>query len=257
MASKAALKIKKKRWVPIFGPKMFGDQILGETYIGEMGEAQGRFVTVSMLQISHDPKKQNMSATFKINGQKEGGLAADFYGMKLAPSSLKRMVRRNKEKLDDSFHVVTNDGKLVQVKPLIVTRGHTTSAVLRDIRARMRNMIAYEASRSSYEKIAGDIVDHKLQRYVQEGCSALYPVGVSEIRQFLLIGDAKAKTGPGILPAPQNQPYVPKPKKKDEQKEEGESAEETPTPEAAPAEEKTEAPAEDKPKKKAKKKDEE
>ncbi len=256
MAPKGALKIKKKRWVPIFGPGIFGDQPLGETFIGENNEAQGRSITVSMLQLTHDPKKQAVSATFKINGQKEGGLAAEFTGMSIAPSAMKRMVRRNKEKIDDSFSVITSDGKQVQIKPLIVTRGHITRGTMKDIRMRMRNVIAWEVSKSTYEKLSGDVIDHKLQKQVYTAINAIYPIGVCEIRVFKLLGEAKSKTGPGILLVPVNPPFVPKQKKKEEQADE--KPEEAPEVQAdeKPAESKEETPAEEKPKKKAKKKEE-
>ncbi len=213
MTTKAALKIKKKRWVPIFGPKLFADTLLGETYISDISEAQGRHITVSMMQLTNDPKRQSINATFTINGQKEGGLAADFIGIQILPSALKRLVRRNKEKIDDSFSVTTKDKKLIRIKPIIITRGHITSATLRDIRLCMRNVIAWEASTSSYDKICGDLLDRNIQRAVYEACTPIYPLSACEIREFKYLGEATTPNKPGILIPPTQQPFIPKPKK--------------------------------------------
>jgi len=57
--AKGAVKtvIKKKKWVPIQAPKLFNEQIIGESLVGEAQELVGRRATVSLMTLTGDPQK--------------------------------------------------------------------------------------------------------------------------------------------------------------------------------------------------------
>jgi len=197
MAQTKTLKVKKKRWVGIAAPALFDNMFLGEVYLGEAEEAIGRVITVSLMAITGDPKRQATKISFKIDGVQEGVLTTSIKGMEVLPSSVKRLVRRNKERVDDSFNVVTQDGKKIRIKPMIVTRNSTSRAVCSKLKARGRDFIISTLTRTPPVKFVMDINMYKFQKEMSSVLSKIYPVSICEVRHFSVIG-----TGvPPVLPS--------------------------------------------------------
>src|SRR3990172_3274793 len=235
----AAVVIKKKRWVPIHASKFFNEQIIGESYVGEPQELVGRCVTVSLMTLTGDPQKQSVSVSFKITGIVENKVVSELIGYQIMPSAAKKMMRRQKSKIEDSFIVETSDKKLIRVKPIIVTRGRTTHNVLSTMRKLQRAYIAKMISKTDFENFVKDVVMKKLQHGLAQMMKRLYPVGACEIRQMEFIPTEKVKElGLKITLPPEKLPELPK----KEVKAEKESASET-TEQAAP-EQPAEEPAE-------------
>jgi ribosomal protein S3AE len=239
-AAKAVV-IKKKRWVPIHASKLFNEQVIGESFVGEPQELVGRAVTVSLMTLTGDPQKQSVNVSFNITGVHDGKVTTELVGYQVMPSAAKKMMRRSKSKIEDSFIVETADKKLIRVKPLIVTRGRTTHNVLTTMRKLQRAYIAKMISKTDFENFVKDVVMKKLQHGLAQMMKRLYPVGACEIRQMEFIPAEKVKElGLKITLPPENLPELPKKEvKKEEEKESAsESAEQAPA--EQPAEEQSE-----------------
>jgi ribosomal protein S3AE len=239
-AAKAVV-IKKKRWVPIHASKLFNEQVIGESFVGEPQELVGRAVTVSLMTLTGDPQKQSVNVSFNITGVHDGKVTTELVGYQVMPSAAKKMMRRSKSKIEDSFIVETADKKLIRVKPLIVTRGRTTHNVLTTMRKLQRAYIAKMISKTDFENFVKDVVMKKLQHGLAQMMKRLYPVGACEIRQMEFIPAEKVKElGLKITLPPENLPELPKREvKKEEEKESAsESAEQAPA--EQPAEEQSE-----------------
>jgi len=220
----AAVVIKKKKWVPIRAPKLFNEQIIGESFVGEVQELVGRHVTVSLMVLTGDPQKQTVNVSFKITGVVENAAVTELIGYQVLPSAAKKLMRRQRSKIDDSFIVETSDKKYIRVKPLIVTRGRTTRSVMASMRKLERAYIAKMISKMDFESFVRDVVQKKLQHGLNQLLRRLYPVGACEIRQLELIPSEKIKElGLKITLPPENLPELPK---KEEVKEVKESASE-------------------------------
>ncbi len=228
----AAVVIKKKRWVPIFASKLFNEQVIGESYVGEPQELVGRSVTVSLMTLTGDPQKQSVNVSFDITGIVDNKVSTELVGYQIVPSSAKKMMRRQKSKIEDSFIVETSDKKLIRVKPIIVTRGRTTHNLLSTMRKLQRAYLAKMISKMDFESFVKDVVLKKIQHGLAQLLKRLYPVGACEIRQIELIPAGKVKElGLKITLPPENLPEFPK----KEVKAEKESASES-TEQAAPVE---------------------
>jgi len=238
----AAVIVKKKKWVPIRAPKLFNEQVIGESFVGEAQELVGRHVTVSLMVLTGDPQKQTVNVSFKITGSKDNAVFCELIGYQVIPSAAKKLMRRHKSKIDDSFIVETSDKQYIRVKPLIVTKGRTTHSVMAAMRKLERAYIAKTISKMDFESFVKEVVQKKLQHGLNQLLRRLYPVGACEIRQLELIPTEKIKElGLKITLPPENMPELPKreaEKPKEEVKEpvsEKESASEEPAeqPEAA------------------------
>ena len=223
-----AVIVKKKKWVQIVAPKLFNEQMIGESFVGEVQELVGRNVTVSLMVLTGDPQKQTTSVSFKITGINKDAATTELVGYKMLPAAAKKLMRRKRNKIDDSFIVETQDKKIVRIKPLVVTRGHTTGAVMASMRKLARAYVAKMIATADFDNLIRDVVQKKLQHGLGQMLRRLYPIGACEIRQLELIPNEKVKElGLKITLPPDNLPeFKQKEVPKEEPKEQVESKEE-------------------------------
>ena len=115
------LKIKKKNWYKIIASKMFGNKELGETYLESPEQAMGRVLRINLKDLSGNVKDQNAYVVFKVKNINGIQLNASMIGYELTNSYVKRAVRKNANRLDDCFTIKARDGRVLIVKPLIIT----------------------------------------------------------------------------------------------------------------------------------------
>lgn len=219
-----AVVIKKKRWIPIVASKLFNEQVIGESFVEEPEQLIGRTVSVSLMVLTNDPQKQTTTVSFKITGVNKGMAVSELIGYRIIPSAAKKMMRRSRSKIEDSFIVESADKKIIRVKPLIVTRSRTTNSVLASMFKLERAYIAKMISKMDFESFVRDVVTKKIQHGLSQLLRRLHPVGACEIRQMEFIPTEKVKElGLKVMLPPEKLPELPK---KEEFKEEKESASE-------------------------------
>lgn len=194
-ASKSTVQAKKKRWVSIIAPKVFNEVELGHTYVNEPQEAIGRIVKVSVMQLTGEPQKQYVSLGFEIMGFMGERLTTSIRYYKILPNALRRLVRRRKEKFDESVIATTKDGKRVIIKPFVVTRYKCTGSILAALRNAVRKSAVDIAATYEHEQFFLDTITGKVQKGMYDGLSKIYPIGACEIRWAELIDGAVLKDG--------------------------------------------------------------
>jgi len=158
---KKKAKVIKKKWVKLYAPKLFNNQLLGKTHVADNKLALGKVVTTNLMNLTRDPKKQNVYVSFQVTGLKEEGAETFFFRYQLSKAVIKRYVRRNRTKVGDSIEVKTLDNKKLKVKPLIVTRFKISKPTQTDVRKKARNYLLYKFSKMSMEQVANDLVSKK------------------------------------------------------------------------------------------------
>ena len=141
----------KKQWIQIISPKIFSNYPIGESYILEPRSLLGRKISTNLSALTGDPKRQNINVFFTIKDLHEKKVSTELVGYRINPANLKRYARRNRGKIDDSFEAVTMDGKILRIKPLIVTRSKAANSVLTKIRMDARSQIAKALTRMKFE----------------------------------------------------------------------------------------------------------
>jgi len=177
-------KAKKTRWVQIVSNRMFGNAVLGETTISEKKSLINKPILVNLGDLSRDIKKQNVLIKFKITEVKEDKALAEALSYSIMPSSIKRQVRRGRDKLEDSFLCRTSDNVKVRVKPVIITSSNAKSSVQRKLHRTIRTLLTDGIAANSFETIIMDLVSTKLQRYVKESLNPIYPIRFCDIKFF-------------------------------------------------------------------------
>ena len=144
-------KWRKKKYFPILAPKVFQERELGQTMAYEPGALHGRCVTANLMMLLGNIKKQHINITFMVNKvQGDTGLTI-VQKYEIIPAAIKRKVRRQRDRIDESFRCVTKDGKVVQMKPLVITAVTTSNSVKSDLRKKLLGFITNTAKKLDYE----------------------------------------------------------------------------------------------------------
>ena len=181
---KEILKKKKKRWVSIISSSNFNNSEIGETITSEPSTLIGRNVAINLMNLTQDIKTQNTKIVFKIKEVKNDKLMTEIVKYELVPASLKRMIHKYKEKIDDSFKVATKDGVEVRIKPFIVTKSSTNRSVLTALRHKTRELLTEAIKKATYDDFMEEVIRFKLQNVVKRELSKIYPLTQFQIRKL-------------------------------------------------------------------------
>ncbi len=185
------LVLKKKKWVKIIAPGIFKESIIGETRVAEYEDAIGRIVTVSSMVLTGDPQRQNISLSFEIRKLDGDVLKAEIIGYKITPSALKKMVRRSKDKIEDSFEAKTLDGIKIRVKPILITRNKTKGSINKALRKNMKSLFLKKISKVNYETLIQEMITRRFQKFIIDTLRKISPVSFCEIKFISIIKEKK------------------------------------------------------------------
>ncbi|MFH0752928.1 MAG: hypothetical protein V1914_05045 [archaeon] len=183
---KKTLVKKKKKWYTILAPKEMNQVIIGETPASDISLLQGRVVKANLMNLTNDMKKQSMVASFKVKSVKESTAETEFTGYVIMPSHVKRLVKRSKDKVGDSFKCETKDGKKIVIKPLLLIKNKLQRNVLSSLRMTARDVLTKEAKNKTFSELASAIFNKDIQKTTKQALKKVYPVTMVEIRALEL-----------------------------------------------------------------------
>lgn len=179
--------VKKKRWYELIAPRLFNEQVLGETFGAEPQSIVGRNTTLNLMNLTRDIKKQNTNVTFRIREVQGQKAHTDLVALYIIPTTIKRLVRKGKEKIEDSFLATTKDKRIVRIKPLIICRSTTARSVSTDIREASQKMTHEILKQIDYYQFIKDIITQKFQRALRQQMNKIYPIKIVDIRMIRLV----------------------------------------------------------------------
>ncbi len=186
-----AAKIKKKKWIQILANKLLENKVIGEIYTTEPNLLLGRSITVNLMTLTGDMKKQNTDLRFVVSGIEEGKANTELHGYFLVPASVKRLVRRGKERIDMSFACQTADNKTVRIKPLMILNMKIKGSISADLKKAVFDCLTEHISKMSFENIVTELLDNNLQREVKDHIKKIYPIKMFSVCAFYI--DTKKK----------------------------------------------------------------
>jgi ribosomal protein S3AE len=179
--------VLKKHWVPVLAPTLFKNEQLGESYVLETDSLTGRGISVNLMNLTGDMKKQNLTVAFKIINVKEGKAHTRTIGIDMQQGSVKRLVRRGRNKIDDSFLITLKGGQIARIKPLVITKSLTNNSKATALRHATRETLKAVCAEINFETLVSDVVNNKLQRYMRSTLDHIYPVRSVDIRSCKLM----------------------------------------------------------------------
>jgi small subunit ribosomal protein S3Ae len=190
-ATKAVDVWRMKKWWQIIAPAALRGAFIGETPALTIDEAVNRTVNISLAAVIGDVKKQNVNVTFKIIGVQDNKLMTRLIKYEIVPSFIRRCVRKDRTRIDDSFICKTSDGISVKIKPFLMTahkvNGSRETLLGKLARATLRDAV----SKMTYDVLIEEIISNRLQKNIAATLRKVVPLRTSEIRVMEIIEDKK------------------------------------------------------------------
>ena len=199
-ARKQRDKWKMKRWYTIRAPRHPWNFLkIGET-LGESDEhIVGRVYEMTQQEFNGDFSKMHVILRFRVHECVGQDALTTFIGHHHQTDHTRRQIRRYRGKVDDVVDVVTTDGYLVRVKPLIITTQRVQTSVKQDMRTRCREIIIAFAAKSTYAQVQTAILDGTLEEDIRKGVKPIYPVRSVAIQKSQLLQEGVVvQSGPTL-----------------------------------------------------------
>ena len=177
-------KKKKMKWVQILAPKEFNNVEVGETYIEEPINSVGKTLTVNLMVLTRDPKKQSNNITFKVTEFKNNALQTEILNLNMQTAQLKRTTRKDKTKIEDSFVVVTKDNIKLKFKPILLTKAIAHKSILTALRKSTREVVSKVGKESTFSQFIKDIVSGQTQKIIKNENKKVYPLASCTIKRI-------------------------------------------------------------------------
>ena len=187
------IKTKKKTWFKLLAPKAFGQKEIGEMYLATVDSAIGRPFKVSLKEITGNMKDQNSSIGFTISKVNGTVLETTILSYELNPAFVKRIVRKNIDRLDNEFSFTTKDGQKLVLKTLVLTRHKTHRSTRAAIQHQLEENLRNEISKMDLGTLFTNVTSYKIQLPLKRKLTKIYPLKEVAIRYL------KVKMGKGPL----------------------------------------------------------
>jgi small subunit ribosomal protein S3Ae len=175
---------KKKRWFNVIAPPEFKSVLIGETPALTPEALVGRTFKLNMMTLTRDMKRQSFSVKFRVKEVKGNDAHTEFIKYEMGNVHVKRVVKRGRDKVDDSFVLETKDNIKVRLKPLMITKNKVQNSVKTALRKAVKEFIENELKEKTYSQLASSIIKSELQKQIRLGMKKIYPLTFVEFRVF-------------------------------------------------------------------------
>ena len=176
----------KKRWIRIIAPKIFNSSVVGETPALEPKAVIGKLVRVNQATITNDMRRQNTELSLIVDNIEGDNAKTKIVGLRLLPTSLKRVVRKGRTRLDQTVRAITKDEQVVTVKLILIPRSIVQGSVSTALQEETKRFLTKKISMSGYDALCEEIVSEKLKRGLKDRLSKIYPLKICDIKEFKL-----------------------------------------------------------------------
>ena len=187
-ARKQRDKWKNKRWFTIRAPRHpWNFKRIGET-IGETEEhIMGRVYEMTQQEFNGDFTKMHVLLRFRVTEVVGQDALTTFVGHAHQSDHTRRQIRRYRGKVDDVVDVVTTDGFLVRMKPLMITERRCQTSVKQAMRSKSAEIIRSFAAKSNYSKLQEAMLGGDLETEIRNAVKTIYPCRNVVIRKSQLL----------------------------------------------------------------------
>ena len=242
-ARKQRDKWKSKRWYTIRAPRHpWAFKVIGETIAEDEAMLIGRNYEILQNELDGDFSKMHVKVQFRITSVVGGDALTEYIGHEMLKDHIRRQVRRDRGKVDDTVDIVTEDGFYVRVKPLLISRNRIKGSQKQEMRTLAREVILKTGATTTWIDLQKSSLDGTLETKIREAVSIIQPVRGVMIRRTQLIQTGVVTQDGLTLEEIRNQEEAEKEAAAEPEAEDLDSAEETESPEQ---EEESEAEAEE------------
>ncbi|MFC1722822.1 hypothetical protein ACFL0V_01655 [Nanoarchaeota archaeon] len=184
-------KWRKKKFFSVFAPKVFQERELGQSIAYESNSLLNRFLTLNLMVLTGNVKKQHINITFQVNSVKGDSAYTRVVGYEVSAAAIKRMVRRMKDRIDHSFKAVTKDKQVVRVKPMAITVNRTSRAVRSEVRKALHRHMYQAIAKTDYDSLINGIINEGFQKETRSNLTKIAPLKAVAVRSIKFLEEKK------------------------------------------------------------------
>lgn len=199
-ARKQKDKWKTKRWFTIRAPRYPWDfKRIGETLGEEEEHIVGRTYEITQQEFDGDFTKMHVKVRFRVIECVGQDALTEFIGHSHQSDHVRRQIRRYRGKVDDVVDVVTQDGFLVRLKPLMITERRVKSSVKSAMRLAVRDVILTQSARKTFAQLQKSLLGTEMEDEISKAVRKVYPVRSAVIQKSqLLQSGVVSESGPTL-----------------------------------------------------------
>ena len=199
-ARKQRDKWKSKRWFTIRAPRHpWSFRVIGETIAEDEEQLIGRHYEMVQNELDGDFSKMHVKVQFRISGVVGADALTEYIGHELLKDHIRRQVRRDRGKIDDTVDVVTEDGFYIRIKPLMISRHRIKGSQKQQMRTLARDIILKAGATSTWVDFQKATLDGTLEAQIREAASKIQPIRDVMIRRTQLMqSGVVTKDGPTL-----------------------------------------------------------
>nr|AIF06917.1 ribosomal protein s3ae (RP-S3Ae, RPS3A) [uncultured marine group II/III euryarchaeote KM3_196_G04]AIF13051.1 ribosomal protein s3ae (RP-S3Ae, RPS3A) [uncultured marine group II/III euryarchaeote KM3_59_C08] len=199
-ARKQRDKWKSKRWFTIRAPRHpWSFRVIGETIAEDEEQLIGRHYEMVQNELDGDFSKMHVKVQFRISGVVGADALTEYIGHEFLKDHIRRQVRRDRGKIDDTVDVVTEDGFYIRVKPLMISRHRIKGSQKQQMRTLARDIILKAGATSTWIDFQKATLDGTLEAQIREAASKIQPIRDVMIRRTQLMqSGVVTKDGPTL-----------------------------------------------------------
>ena len=183
-------KWKAKRWFSIRAPRNpWSFKVIGETLAEEESMLVGRPFEIMQNELDGDFSKMHVKIRFRIKEVLGADALTEFVGHDVMKDFVRRQIRRDRGKIDDTVDVVTEDGFFIRIKPFIVTRSRVKASQKQETRSVARDEIIKFCAKSTWIDVQKALMSGSLEEIVTKAVAKIQPVRGVFFRRSQLIQD--------------------------------------------------------------------
>ena len=199
-ARKQRDKWKSKRWFTIRAPRHpWSFRVIGETIAEDEEQLIGRHYEMVQNELDGDFSKMHVKVQFRISGVVGADALTEYIGHEFLKDHIRRQVRRDRGKIDDTVDVVTEDGFYIRIKPLMISRHRIKGSQKQQMRTLARDIILKAGATSTWVDFQKATLDGTLEAQIREAASKIQPIRDVMIRRTQLMqSGVVTKDGPTL-----------------------------------------------------------
>ena len=176
-ARKQKDKWKAKRWYTIRAPRNpWSFKVIGETLAEDDSLVLGRHYELMQNELDGDFSKMHVKIRFNVTEVVNKDALTEFIGYDLMKDHVRRLVRRERGKIDDTVDLVSKDGFYIRFKPLIISRARIKASQKQQMRTVARNVILRVGASSTWLDIQKSLFDGTLENTIKDEVTKIQPV---------------------------------------------------------------------------------
>jgi ribosomal protein S3AE len=129
-------------------------------------------------------RNYSIKVVFRVKDIVDGKGICEAIGYYILNSFARRIVKKGKSKLFESYKLKTKDNINVILKITFVTKDKISRGISRAIRKELSELIKGKISKANFNSVLDLIVSYKFQKSIKESIKKVYPVVSLEVVSF-------------------------------------------------------------------------